>query len=222
LDRARHRRHQLQDPNARKPNGNGRAFKEPARPTSAAAIWRQGGVAYAAAWQVQLVSGYSLHQALAEIGRVRKTVFVLRFLDDPVYRRYIGQELNKGEQSHALSRFLFFGKEGAVRGRTFQDPVNTFSCLAVLHNAVVAWNTLRLGEVVAGLRANGHVIPDRELARTWPVRLRGTENRHKTTQNSHAEISFLRGPDVEYFNGLYGAKIPCEMPHFARAFTVER
>jgi len=26
-----------------------------------------------------------------------------------------------------LSGFLFFGKEGAVRGRTFQNQVNTFS-----------------------------------------------------------------------------------------------
>ncbi len=65
-----------------------------------------------------------------------------------------------------LSRY---SKEGAMRGRTFQDQVNTFSCLAVLHNAVVAWNTLRLGEVVSGLRADGHVIPDRELARTSPL-----------------------------------------------------
>jgi TnpA family transposase len=111
----------------------------------------------------------SLHQALAEIGRVRKSVFVLRFLDDAAYRRRIGQELNKGERSHALSRFLFFGKEGAVRGRTFQDQVNTFSCLAVLHNAVVAWNTLRIGEVVARLRTEGHEIPDQELARTSPL-----------------------------------------------------
>lgn len=111
----------------------------------------------------------SLHQALAEIGRVRKTVFVLRFLDDAGYRRHIGQELNKGERSHVLSRFLFFGKEGAVRGRTFQDQVNTFSCLAVLHNTVVVWNTLRIGEVVAQLRAEGHVITDEDLARTSPL-----------------------------------------------------
>jgi len=111
----------------------------------------------------------SLHQALAEIGRVRKTVFVLRFLDDAGYRRHIGRELNKGERSHVLSRLLFFGKEGAVRGRTFQDQVNTFSCLAVLHNAVVVWNTLRIGEVVAQLRAEGHVITDEDLARTSPL-----------------------------------------------------
>jgi len=107
----------------------------------------------------------SLHQALAEIGRVRKTVFVLRFLDDAGYRQHIGRELNKGERS----RFLFFGKEGAVRGRTFQDQVNTFSCLAVLHNAVVVWNTLRIGEVVTQLRAEGHVITDEDLARTSPL-----------------------------------------------------
>ncbi len=56
-----------------------------------------------------------------------------------------------------------------MRGRTFQDQVNTFSCLAVLHNAVVAWNTLRIGEAVAGLRAEGLVIPDQELARASPL-----------------------------------------------------
>ena len=52
-------------------------------------------------------------------------------------------------RAHVLSRFLFFDKERAVRGRTFQDQVNTFFCLAVLHKAVVVWNTLRIGEVVA-------------------------------------------------------------------------
>lgn len=111
----------------------------------------------------------SLHQALAEIGRVRKTVFVLRFLDDAGYRQHIGQELNKGERSHVLSRFLFFGKEGAMRGRTFQDQVNTFSCLAVLHNAVVVWNTLRVGDVVAQLRVEGQAISGEDLARTSPL-----------------------------------------------------
>lgn len=34
----------------------------------------------------------SLHQALAEIGRVRKTASVLRFLDDAGYRQHIGRD----------------------------------------------------------------------------------------------------------------------------------
>jgi hypothetical protein len=34
----------------------------------------------------------------------------------------MGRELNKGEASHELSRFLCFAKEGALRGREFGDP----------------------------------------------------------------------------------------------------
>ena len=90
----------------------------------------------------------SIHRALAEIGRVHKTVHILKTLDDEVYRRRMGRELNKGEASHDLSRFLCFGKEGALHGREFGDQIHTFSCLSVLHNAVIAWNTLHIGPVV--------------------------------------------------------------------------
>jgi hypothetical protein len=33
----------------------------------------------------------------------------------------------------------------------------------------VVWNTLRISEVVAQLRAEGHVITDEDLARTSPL-----------------------------------------------------
>jgi hypothetical protein len=56
-----------------------------------------------------------------------------------------------------------FGKEGALRGREFGDQIHTFSCLSVLHNAVVAWNTLHIGPVVEQLRAEGHTINERHL-----------------------------------------------------------
>ena len=58
----------------------------------------------------------SIYQALAEIGRVYKTVWILRYLDDETLRRRTGRELNKGEASHDLSRFLCFGKEGRLYG----------------------------------------------------------------------------------------------------------
>jgi TnpA family transposase len=111
----------------------------------------------------------SIHQALAEIGRVYKTIHILRTLDDEEYRRRMGRELNKGEASHDLSRFLCFGKEGTLRGREFGDQLHTFSCLSVLHNAVVAWNTLHIGELVKQLRAEGHEIDDSILSQTTPL-----------------------------------------------------
>jgi TnpA family transposase len=112
---------------------------------------------------------HSVHQALNEVGRVERTVHILRTIDDEEYRRRQGRDLNKGEAAHDLSRFLFFGKEGALRGRGFEDQLHSFSCLGVLHNAVVAWNTRRLGPVVEQLRAEGYMIEDATLALTTPL-----------------------------------------------------
>lgn len=111
----------------------------------------------------------SVHQALAEIGRACKTMHILRVIDDESYRRRMRRELNKGESSHDLSRFLCFGKEGALRGREFGDQLHTFSCLSVLHNAVVAWNTLHIESVVKQLREEGHTFDDATLALTTPL-----------------------------------------------------
>ncbi len=81
----------------------------------------------------------------------------------------MGRELNIGEAAHDLSRFLCFGKEGTLRGREFGDQVHTFSCLSVLHNAVVAWNTPHVGPVVEELRKEGYAIDDATLSLTTPL-----------------------------------------------------
>jgi len=39
----------------------------------------------------------------------------------------------------------------------------------VLHNAVVAWNIIRIGRLVEQLRAEGHTIDDATLALTTPL-----------------------------------------------------
>jgi TnpA family transposase len=111
----------------------------------------------------------SIYQGLAEVGRVYKTVWVLRYLDDEALCRRTGRELNKGEASHDLSRFLCFGKEGRLYGREFEDQLLTFTCLAVLHNAVAAWNIKQIALVVERLRAEGHAICDADLALTSPL-----------------------------------------------------
>src|SRR6266496_1168694 len=112
----------------------------------------------------------SIYKVLSEIGRVHKTLHILKTLDSEDYRRRMGRELNKGEASHDLSRFLcVLGKKACLRGREFGDQVHTFSCLSVLHNAVVAWNMLQIGEIVTQLRAEGHQIDDEMLSHVTPL-----------------------------------------------------
>ena len=57
-------------------------------------------------------------------------------------------------------------KQGDLRGRSFDHQFRSFSCLGVLHNAVVAWNIIRIGRLVEQLRAEGRTIDDTTLALT--------------------------------------------------------
>jgi hypothetical protein len=43
------------------------------------------------------------------------------------------------------------------------------SCLSLLSNAVLVWNTLRITDIVNQLRAAGHAIADQDLARVSPL-----------------------------------------------------
>lgn len=111
----------------------------------------------------------ALYQGLREIGRVAKTKLILRCLHDEDFRRLQTKELNKGERSHDLDRFLFFGKQGTLRSRDFLDQTHSFSCLAILHNAIVVWNLTQLPAVLERLKARGHVITDEDLALVSPL-----------------------------------------------------
>lgn len=47
--------------------------------------------------------------------------------------------------------------------------MNKASCLSLLSNAVLVWNTLRIAEIINQLRAAGHEIADQDLARVSPI-----------------------------------------------------
>lgn len=47
--------------------------------------------------------------------------------------------------------------------------MNKASCLSLLSNAVLVWNTLRITEIVNKLRAAEQVIADQDLARVSPL-----------------------------------------------------
>lgn len=51
-----------------------------------------------------------LARALHEPGRLIKSLYMLRFIDDETYRRRILVQLNRGESRHQLARTVFRGK----------------------------------------------------------------------------------------------------------------
>lgn len=90
----------------------------------------------------------SLAKALQEMGRIEKTIFILKYATDNVLRRRILVGLNKGEAMNALARAVFFGKQGELRERDLQDQLQRASALNILINAISVWNTVYLEQAV--------------------------------------------------------------------------
>jgi TnpA family transposase len=111
----------------------------------------------------------ALAAALKEYGALRRTIYAARYLADPVYRRKISRQLNKGESLHALKRDLLYAHEGAIRARHLEQQTEQAWCLTLATNAVVAWTTEYYGLAVASMRGAGRRIDDEVLAHISPA-----------------------------------------------------
>ena len=105
-----------------------------------------------------------LSRALRDLGRLVKTQFILRWIENPDYRRRIHRQLNKGEALHALRRFLFFAHQGKVQRRQADQQTNQVLCLNLVTNAIVTWNA-----AIERLRAEGRIGRDIDLGHLSPA-----------------------------------------------------
>jgi TnpA family transposase len=112
----------------------------------------------------------ALAQALQEYGRLTKTLFILHYLESEEYRRRIQVQLNKGESLHALRQFLMFGNEGKIRRRQLEEQTNQASCLTLVTNAVITWNTVYMAAAIEQLRTEGYTIADADITHLSPAR----------------------------------------------------
>jgi TnpA family transposase len=99
-----------------------------------------------------------------------KTNFILRYLNSEDYRRRINTQLNKGEKLHDLRRFLFFAHLGLIRQQQDENLANQSSCLTLVTNAVVAWNTIYMQAVIEQLRVSGFTIDETDFLHLSPAR----------------------------------------------------
>ena len=111
-----------------------------------------------------------LTKLLQEYGRLVKTIFVLRYLEDEALRRRVHAQLNKGEKLHDLRKFLFFAREGVVSQKYEDGQANQAGCLNLLTNAVIVWNTVYMQAALDAIRREGYPVQEEDLAHLWPIR----------------------------------------------------
>lgn len=84
-------------------------------------------------------------------------------------RRRVQLQLNRGESRHALARWLFFANQDEFRTGDYEEIMNKATCLSLLSNAVLVWNTVYMAKIVGQLRAAGETVLDEDLARISPL-----------------------------------------------------
>ena len=69
-----------------------------------------------------------------------------------------------------LRLFLFFANQGAIKKSQIEEQINQASCLTLLTNAVMIWNTRYMEAVIDQLEWEGHMIDCKDLIRLSPAR----------------------------------------------------
>ena len=100
----------------------------------------------------------TLGRAIAELGRIPKTLHMLNFLDDEYYRRRIQTQLNRGEGRHGVARHVFHGQRGELRQRYRQGQEDQLGVLGLVVNMIVLWNTWYMQDALDEWRRSGQEI----------------------------------------------------------------
>jgi len=111
-----------------------------------------------------------LGRAIAEYGKLVKTIFILHYYESEAYRHRIEGQLNKGEGLHFVREFVMFGNQGQLRKRESEGQINQASCLNLVTNCLVVWNTVYMQQVVNQMVSEGHPLAEEDLKHLSPAR----------------------------------------------------
>jgi TnpA family transposase len=111
----------------------------------------------------------ALSKALAELGRVAKTLYLLNYIDDEAYRRRILTQLNRQEGRQSVARATFHGQRGELRQRYREGQEDQLGALGLVVNVITLWNTIYLERALEHLRLEGRRIEPEDAARLSPL-----------------------------------------------------
>jgi TnpA family transposase len=110
-----------------------------------------------------------LAQAVAEFGRIDKTLHILTTMDDESKRRRTLHQLNRGEERHKLARVVFHGKRGELRQHYREGQEDQLGALGLVVNIIVLWNTIYIDAALEQLRREGYPVEPEDVARLSPL-----------------------------------------------------
>ena len=109
-----------------------------------------------------------LYRAFREVGRVIRTIFLLRYVANPDLRRQVGTVTNQMETFNGFSKWLFFGDDGKIK---HNDPVEQEKRIKyndLISNLVMLHNVIDMTNLLQQLKQEGYAVNSKTLARISP------------------------------------------------------
>lgn len=111
----------------------------------------------------------TLARALAELGRIIKTLHMLGYVDSKEKRRRILTQLNRQEFRHRLARRVCHGDRGEIRKALRHEQEEQLGSLGLTLNAIALWNSTYIQAAIGQLTQEGWNISDADIARISPL-----------------------------------------------------
>ena len=109
-----------------------------------------------------------LYRAFREVGRVIRTIFLLRYVANPQLQRQINTVTNQMESYNGFSKWLFFGDDGTIK---HNDPVEQEKRIKyndLISNLVMLHNLIDMTGLLQQLKQEGYAVNSKTLARISP------------------------------------------------------
>ena len=85
---------------------------------------------------------------MKELGKVVRTLFLLRYMDDEQMRHRAYPQQEKIESVHALSRAVSYGNSGVLHYANQEELLTMQGCKRLIENSVICWNYLYLSRLL--------------------------------------------------------------------------
>jgi len=95
---------------------------------------------------------HTLYRALKTFGKIIKSIFILRYIDDLQLRQAIEKQLNKIENSQQFSRAVSVGNPREFTQADKQEQEVAEGCKRLIKNAITCWNYLYLSQKISETR----------------------------------------------------------------------
>jgi TnpA family transposase len=135
-----------------------------------------------------------LYCAIKEFGRIIKSLFILRYIDDVELRQTVEKQLNRIELSNKFSKAILFGNNQEIQYSSKEEQEMVVGCQRLIQNAIVLWNELYLSQKLA-------LLEDGESRKALLTIIRNGSTLIWHYVNLHGEYDFTQ--DIEEQDMLF-------------------